>query len=243
MTPAAREAALRALAADLDRVDVAVYAEAGRDPLAPILGEGAHDARVAVFGRDPGRHEVIHGLPFIGAGGQKVRAALWRALRGGELPSFDASVEVGRTVFWANMVPYKPVGNKVWSARTRAAFAPVVRDLLVHGWGGTDVLVLGREPFLWFGLGDRAAQAMLDAHWARADRYEASVDVRVVAPDGASRAVRLHPLPHPSPLNATWAPHVPRLLDAALARIGFGPDTTRCVPVPPSTAGGGAAGV
>lgn len=221
MTPEARRARFRELAATLDRVDRAVYDEAGRDPLDPVLGEGNASCRVAVFGRDPGRHEIVHGEPFIGAGGQKVRQALWRALRGGELPDFEASRAIGRYVFWANMVPYKPLGNKIWSMAHRRAFAPVVRDLLVHGWQGTDVLVLGREPFLWFGLDDREVRRALQAHWELEDRYERSVEVPLVAPDGAFRMIRLHPLPHPSPLNATWAPHVPRLLDGALSRVGL----------------------
>lgn len=221
MTPEARRARFRELAAGLDRVDVDVYTQAGRDPLDPVLGEGIPSCRVAVFGRDPGRHEILHGEPFIGAGGQKVRQALWRALRGGELPDFEASRAIGRYVFWANMVPYKPVGNQIWSVRQRRAFAPVVRDLLVHGWQGTEVLVLGREPFLWFGLDDAEVRQALEAHWAREDRYEAGVDVPIAAPDGVTRSITLHPLPHPSPLNATWAPHVPRLLDGALARVGL----------------------
>ncbi len=221
MTPQARHDGFRTLAAGLDRIDRAVYEAAGRDPLEPVLGEGIPSCRVAVFGRDPGRHEIVHGEPFIGAGGQKVRAGLWRALRGGELPDFEASRAIGRYVFWANMVPYKPLGNKIWSMRQRRAFAPWVRDLLVHGWQGTEVLVLGREPFMWFGLDDREVKAALEAHWTREDRYNASVSVPLVAPDGVSRAVRLHPLPHPSPLNATWAPHVPRLLDDALERVGL----------------------
>jgi len=33
---------------------------------------------------------------------------------------------------------------------------------------------------------------------------------------GGERALRLHPLPHPSPANARWRPHFPRLLKARL---------------------------
>jgi len=225
VTPAERQARFRELAATLDRIDRPVYEQAGRDPLDPVLGEGIASCRVAVFGRDPGRHEILHGEPFIGAGGQKVRQGLWRALRGGDLPDFEASRAIGRYVFWANMVPYKPVGNKIWSMRQRRAFAPIVRDLLVHGWQGSEVLVLGREPFLWFGLDDKDVKQRLEAHWIREDRYEAGIEVPLVAPDGTTRAVTLHPLPHPSPLNATWAPHVPRLLDGALSRLGLSRST------------------
>ena len=43
-----------------------------------------------------------------------------------------------------------------------------------------------------------------------------------VSQQGARRALRLRPLPHPSPLNATWAPAFPGLLDRALAAVGGG---------------------
>lgn len=221
-----RRAAFRALAADLDRIDRAVYDDAGRDPLEPVLGEGDPAARVCLFGRDPGRHEVVHGAPFVGAGGQKVRASLHRVLHGTELPSFEASLEVGRYAFWANTVPYKPLGNKVWSAKVRKAFRPIVSDLLVHGWHGSDVFALGKVAFLWFAT-DRDAKARLEAHWARDDAFEEPLDVEIVAPDGASRTVALQPLPHPSPLNATWAPHVPRLFDGAFRRVGLATDAWR----------------
>lgn len=226
MTPEARQQAFRALAAGLDRIDLDVYRAAGRDPLEPVLGEGDPEARVCMFGRDPGRHEVVHGFPFIGAGGQKVRVGLHKALFGTPMPDFAASVQAGRYVFWANMVPYKPIENKVWAPKTRAAFAPVVRDLLVHGWNGDSVLALGREAFFWFGT-DKATTALLTAHWARDDRFSTGVSVTVTAPDGASRTLDVYPLPHPSPLNATWGPRFPGLLADRLAALGWGRDTWR----------------
>jgi uracil-DNA glycosylase len=220
MTPEARTAALRQLAAGLEGIDAEVYAAAGRDPLEPVIGAGDPACRIAVFGRDPGRHEVVHQQPFVGAGGQKVREALWRAVHGGALPGFEASLEVGRYVFWANTVPYKPIGNKVWPQRVRDAFRPYVTDLLVHGWQGREVLALGREALLWFGW-DKARKARIEAHWAREDRFETSLEVDLIAPDGAVAVFRLHPLPHPSPLNATWGPRLPGLLDARLRALGL----------------------
>ena len=49
---------------------------------------------------------------------------------GGELPDLDTSIEVGRRVFWANTVPYKPIGNKAWSVRVKRRFVPYIRELL-----------------------------------------------------------------------------------------------------------------
>lgn len=224
MTPEARRAALRALAAGLDRIDLPVYAAAGRDPLDPILGEGDPACRVAIFGRDPGRHEVVWGHPFVGAGGQKVRAGLHRALHGTDLPDFDASLEAGRHVFWANIVPYKPIDNVVWPPAVRRAFRPLVQDLLVHGWRGSDVLALGNEAIAWFAA-DKDDAARIRAHLARPDRYATSFEAELSAPDGARRTVRVHPLPHPSPLNATWAPRFPGLLADRLASLSWGPST------------------
>ncbi|MFT6144245.1 MAG: hypothetical protein ACJAV2_002125, partial [Myxococcota bacterium] len=45
--------AFRALAAELDRIDVGVYTEFGKDPLEPIIGLGDRRCRLAVMGRDP----------------------------------------------------------------------------------------------------------------------------------------------------------------------------------------------
>lgn len=221
MSPEARLAAFRALAATLQGVDLPVYTEAGRDPLDPIFGNGDPASRLAIFGRDPGRHEVLLGEPFIGVGGQKIRAGLHRAWHGVELPDLAASIEIGRRVFWANTVPYKPVGNVVWPRKVRAAFAPLVRDLLVHGWHGEHVLALGNEAIAWFADAPEE-QARVRLHLARPDRYETSFDVVLTALDGARRRVQVHPLPHPSPLNATWAPHIARLLGARLEALGWG---------------------
>lgn len=214
-------AQMRALAEGLDRIDVEVYRAAGRDPLEPIFGGGPADAPVAVMGRDPGRHEVVHGMPFIGAGGQKVREALYEVVHGAPMPGFDASVQIGERLFWANTVPYKPVGNKAWSAKVRRAFRPLIADLLVHTWRGQDVLALGREAVYWF-ASTRDERAAVDAFWARSDRYEGSIQLPVTALDGTERVLRVHPVPHPSPLNATWAPKVPALLRARFRALGFG---------------------
>lgn len=222
MTPEARALALRALAAELEGVDREVYAACGRDPLEPVIGGGPRGARVGLFGRDPGRDEIRHGVPFVGAGGRKIRDGLHRAVHGVPAPDAAAALRIGQGAFWANTVPYKPIGNKAWSRKVKLAFRPLIADLLVHDWEGEDLLVFGLDAFLWFGLEDRPTLARLEAHQAREDRYEAPIEVELAAPDGARRALRLRPLPHPSPLNATWAPAFPGLLDRALAAVGGG---------------------
>ncbi len=223
MTPEQRLHAFREAAAELQTIDRAIYAEYGRDPLDPIIGEGNPDAAIAFFGRDPGREEVRHHLPFIGTGGQKVRGVLHRHLHGVELPDFEASVTVGQRFFWANTLPYKPIGNKAWPMKAKKRFQPLVADLLLDAWQGREIITLGREAFLWFGIGrNKPDRTELEAFWARPDRFEASLEWELQGPDDQARSIRLHPLPHPSPLNATWYKRFPGLLQARLESLWIG---------------------
>ncbi|MET0551256.1 MAG: uracil-DNA glycosylase family protein, partial [Xanthomonas sp.] len=115
LSPALRTR-FRALAAQTDGIDTAVYAAYGKDPLDPIIGLGRREARICILGRDPGRREVEHGEPFVGSGGQLVRKALYRHLHdGAEMPDVGAGLAAGRVAFWLNTVPYKPVSNTAWS--------------------------------------------------------------------------------------------------------------------------------
>lgn len=198
-------------------IDREAYAEAGIDPFTPIvLGSGSLSARLGVIGRDPGRTEVLRGEPFIGAGGRKLRDGLHRAMFGGDCPDEAAAVAVGRSVFWANTVPFKPVGNKAWSAPVLRRFAPLMGRLVLELWQGEELITCGNGAFAWIGLVEPRLRPALDAFWARPDRYEASLRVEL-----RDRALTLHPLPHPSPLNATWFKRFPGLLDARLAALGW----------------------
>lgn len=217
--------AFRREAHNLDGVDHEVYRGFGRDPREPIIGLGPADARLAIFGRDPGREEVRHGLPFIGAGGQKVREGLCRHLHGRALSGLEESIEVGRQVFWANTVPYKPVGNKAWPMKVKRPFRPLIAEVLLTAWRGRDVLTLGREAFFWFGLGaDRGLRERLERFWRSESRFSDSIEVELTTDGAPPRRVRLHPLPHPSPLNATWYRRFPDLLAGRLRNLA-GPGT------------------
>ncbi|CAM2066466.1 Uracil-DNA glycosylase family protein [Sulfidibacter corallicola] len=230
----ARRLAFRSLAAELDKLDLPVYESFGKDPLEPIIGFGPAQARLCIFGRDPGREEVRHGMPFVGAGGQKVRAELYRAWFGTEMPDFEASIAIGDNVFWANTMPYKPLGNKAWSQAVKKRGRSLMADVLLHEWTGEDVVTLGREAFLWFGIGvDRAARKQLEAFWQREDRFETSFEWTLQGEDGEARTLRLHPLPHPSPLNATWYRRFPELLAARLGQLAWGRDRWERSPSPP----------
>jgi uracil-DNA glycosylase len=219
-------AAFRARAAQLEGIDREVYAAFGKDPLEPIIGLGDPQCRIGFFGRDPGRDEVQHGMPFIGTGGQKVRQALYAHLHGLALPDFAASVAVGQHFFWANTVPYKPLGNKAWSMPVKKAFQPLMAELLIRHWHGRDLITLGREAFLWFGIQQpKEIGDQLEQFWSRPDRFEACCETQLQLADGSRHALRLHPLPHPSPLNATWYQRFSGLLRARLTQLDLRPET------------------
>ena len=198
-------------------IDREVYADAGLDWWQPILlGSGDLSARLGFFGRDPGRNEVYSREPFIGKAGQHIRGALYRAVHGGDLPSIEASVAVGSRVFWGNTVPYKPIGNKAWSMKVKRRFAGIVTDVLTQRWEGSELITCGREAFLWFGIANVALKPAIEAHWKRSDRFETSISVEL-----GGKPINLHPLPHPSPLNARWYKLFPQMLDSRLKSLAW----------------------
>ena len=195
-------------------LDTPIYDAAELDPTTPVLlGSGSLSARIGFFGRDPGRHEVLTQEPFVGAAGKLIRSGLHRLHHGSDCPDDEAALQVGRPYFWGNTVPFKPVGNKVWSVKIRRRIVPIITDLLVNLWQGDQLITLGNVSFDWFRLADPALRAPIRAFWKRGDRYTASLTVTL-----AGKAITLHPLPHPSPLNAMWYPRVPGLLMRDCAR-------------------------
>lgn len=196
-------------------IDVDAYRAAGRELSEPVLlGSGSLKAEIGFFGRDPGRREVEIGEPFIGKGGQLVRSALFRAAGGEGSPTLEESIEIGRRVFWGNTVPFKPVGNKAWSTTIKRRFIPYIRELLAEAWQGTELITLGNQAFDWFGLAEPKNKPLLREYWAREERYESFLEVSL-----AGKMIRLYPLPHPSPLNATWHARFPEMLDRRLKQL------------------------
>ena len=219
---------LRDLASETDGIDRPVYARFDKDPLEPIIGLGDTNTRIGFFGRDPGTDEVKYGEPFIGAGGQLVRKTIYRHLHGDDLPDFETSRALGQDFFWINTVPYKPIGNKAWSMKTKRRFQPTMISLLVEQWQGRSLITLGREAFLWFGIGQsKDERARIEAFWKRDDRFESAIEVELNAPDGQTATFEIRPLPHPSPLNATWYKRFPDLLRQRLEQLDARVDTLR----------------
>lgn len=219
LEPSLRQA-FRELAAHIEGIDEAVYEAFHKDPLEPIIGLGPADAPVAFFGRDPGREEVRYGEPFVGSGGQLVRRGLYRHLHGAEMPNLKASRSVGEGFFWINTVPYKPLGNRAWSMAVKRRFHPLMRQLLIDNWQGRDIITLGREAFLWFGLAQpQEVRQHLEAYWKRDDRFSAHCDIELKGERDSTRRFRLHPLPHPSPRNMIWFKRFPDLLERRLHQL------------------------
>ena len=222
LTAAQRDAFGRQ-AETLSGIDLDAYAAYGRDWRVPVLGLGPDYAPLCIFGRDPGRTEIEHQMPFVGRGGQLVRAGLYRHRLGlneaAPAPSFGESVAAGANVFWLNTVPYKPVGNKAWPMAAKRRFQPLVADLLLRAWRGRTVIVLGREAFFWFGIGQPAqtGDALRD-FWKREDGYTATLAIDYQH-GGLARRLLLAPLPHPSPANAAWFKRFPALLAARLDQL------------------------
>ena len=179
-----------------------------------LLGSGSLRATIGFMGRDPGRHEVLLREPFIGAGGRLIRDGLHLHHHQTPAPSQEAAIAVGRAYFWCNTVPYKPVGNKAWSVKVKRRFAPMIAEVLVSQWQGADLLTCGRVAFDWFRLLEPSLTPTLKAFWARPDCFEASLTISF-----QGKALRLHPLPHPSPLNAKWHKRFPAILAARLQHL------------------------
>ena len=206
-------------------IDTPIYDKAGKDPLQPILFAGSLTAPPCVFGRDLGKDEVAAGQPLIGAGGRLVRSGIYQARHGEPPPKSDRHLESVLTdVLLTNTVPYKPPGNKAYTATVKERFRPYVAELLALHWQGNNVLTLGTEAFQWFlPYTDPGA---FEEFWKRDDRYEAEIACDLTLPgknESIHKALVLLPLPHPSPLNARWYARFPELLAKRL----------ECLPPPP----------
>jgi uracil-DNA glycosylase len=189
--------------------DAEIYRSYGKDPWAPLIYGGSLKADIGFFGRDPGRDEIRHWEPLIGSSGKRVRAAVEPYLNG-RTPSQGA--------LFSNTVPYKQVGNKAWGTKVIQAFRPIVTELLVAHWKGTHLVTLGNEAFHWFeGAGELRDEDEFTEYWKKEDRYERHLTVEVPSLLSSKRKrITLYPLPHPSPLNATWFKRFPDLLDRQL---------------------------
>ncbi|KQU80516.1 MULTISPECIES: uracil-DNA glycosylase family protein [unclassified Rhizobacter] len=193
-------------------------ADAHGSDLQPVLPRGPRDAAICFFGRDPGEKEAKCGIPFVGESGQRLRNALLSFYTPSASQDEQSRLRIGERFFWMSTVPFKPKGNKPWSQRVRLACQPILLQFMHAQWSGRDVITFGNEAFFWFGIGqpDETRQR-LHAFWDQGDiKYERSIDIPL---PGLARAVRLHPMPHPSPANARWRARFPELLQQRLSML------------------------
>jgi len=90
----------------------------------------------------------------------------------------------------------------------------------VEHWHGTQLITLGREAFLWFGIDQpKEERARLEAFWKSEDRFDSSIEVTLETEEGTRKTLTLYPLPHPSPLNQTWYTRFPGLLESRVKML------------------------
>lgn len=106
-----------------------------------VFADGNPEARVMLVGEAPGRDEDIQGVPFVGRSGQLLDRML-------------AAIGLSReTVYIANVVPWRPPGNRTPTPQETAACRPFIeRQIEICD---PDILVC---------LGNAASRELLSAH-------------------------------------------------------------------------------
>jgi len=133
-----------------------------------VFADGNPQARVMLVGEAPGRDEDIEGLPFVGRSGKLLDRML-------------AAIGLDRTqVYIANIIPWRPPGNRTPTPQESAICLPFVRkqielvnpDVLVCLGGPSATTLLGmkdgitktRGRWLSFNTGTREIRAMPTFH-------------------------------------------------------------------------------
>jgi DNA polymerase len=167
---AARSAA--AAAGTLDELRVALDAFEGCNlrltATQLVFADGNPEGRVMLVGEAPGRDEDIQGLPFVGRSGQLLDRML-------------AAIGLDRTkVYIANVVPWRPPGNRTPTPQETAACRPFIQRqieladpdfLICLGGPAAAELMANREGILKFrgrwheyDTGRRKIRAMATLH-------------------------------------------------------------------------------
>ena len=204
-------------------IDISVYKSAGLDPTYPIVYTGNLKSNLCFFARDLGRDEVHARQPLIGAAGTLVREGFYGAMYRQKAKAKEELQKVCERVLLTNTVPYKPPGNKAYSAEVKKRFRPFLERLLVLHWQGNQIITLGTEAFKWFI--PYGAKGEVNEFFRRSDRFTAKLRVMLRAIDDSGmehrRQVMLLPLPHPSPLNQQYYNKFPQMLQQRLNDCEF----------------------
>jgi len=133
-----------------------------------VFADGNPQARVMLVGEAPGRDEDIEGLPFVGRSGKLLDRML-------------AAIGLDRTsVYIANIVPWRPPGNRTPTPQESAICLPFIRrqieladpDILVCLGGPSAQTLLGikegitktRGRWFTFNTGEREIRALPTFH-------------------------------------------------------------------------------
>lgn len=205
-------------------IDIPVYNSADLEPTKPILYAGNLRSPLCFFGRDLGKDEVHAGQPLIGTSGTMVREGFYYAIHKQKAASRkdldDTTIE---RVLLTNTVPYKPPGNKAYLMKVKKRFRPFLEQLFVFHWQGNQVISLGTEAFKWFATYGNKGE--LDSFYRTDDRFEQQLTVNISATDDLgmahTKAIKLLPLPHPSPLNQKYYSAFPKMLQKRLSQVEF----------------------
>jgi DNA polymerase len=133
-----------------------------------VFADGAADARIMLVGEAPGREEDQRGRPFVGRSGQLLDRMLGAI-------GLDRS-----TVYIANIVPWRPPGNRTPTPQETATCKPFIErqialvapEVLVCLGAPSTQALLGvkegimklRGRWLHYDLGDRTIPAMATLH-------------------------------------------------------------------------------
>jgi uracil-DNA glycosylase len=123
-------------------IDIPVYKSARLEPTQPVLYAGNLQSPLCFFGRDLGRDEVHARQPLIGAAGTLVRQGFYQAIHHQKATSKEDLQTICDRVLLTNTVPYKPPGNKAYSAEVKERFRPFIERLLVLHWQGNQIITL-----------------------------------------------------------------------------------------------------
>jgi uracil-DNA glycosylase family 4 len=147
--------------------DLPTLAQAMRDVATPlrdgarsfVFADGRPGSRVMIVGEAPGREEDIAGRPFVGPAGQLLDRML--AAIGLDRAAADAA----RTVYIANVLPWRPPGNRTPEPAEIALFLPWLERHIALA--APEVLVLmGNTPCQ--ALLGRGAITRIRGQWTRA---------------------------------------------------------------------------
>jgi len=98
--------------------------------------------------------------------------------------------------------------------KIKRRFAPIIAEIIVDRWTGHDMLTCGRVALDWFRIAEPSLAPTLKAFWQRDDCFTSTLEITF-----QGKRLRLHPLPHPSPLNARWHKRFPDILAARLRAL------------------------